>query len=70
MNPFLALSIMLILRWLQFIGSQQLLGDFPTRARILAELIESTERHSANLSKYALNAHQMTDDSNDGKQVM
>lgn len=67
MNPFLASGIILILRWLQFIGSRRILGDFPESARMLSELLEDTTGYSGRLNSYIQADNHM---SNDGKQVM
>jgi hypothetical protein len=67
MNPFIASGILLILRWLQFLGSRKILGDFPEQARILAGLLDDTQRYSDRLTAFSLAEHQMTDT---GKQVM
>jgi hypothetical protein len=69
MNPFLASGIILILRWLQFIGSREILGSFPEKARMLSELLEDTTQYSARLNNYVQTENHMSDTS-DSKKVM
>lgn len=62
MNPFLASGIILILRWLQFIASQQILGRSLTEsALMLTGMLEETKRYSDSLSSYCIAEHKMSD---------
>jgi hypothetical protein len=72
MNPFLASGLILILRWLQFIASQQVFQADKTVNtdlwRKFDEMLEDTKRFSDRLSNYCVASHAMSD--TDGKQVM
>jgi hypothetical protein len=68
MNPFLASGIILILRWLQFIASQQVLDrSLIESAALLSGMLEETKHYTESLSNYCVTEHAMSDT---GKQVM
>lgn len=65
MNPFLASGIILILRWLQYIASQQAFrADKTVNAETwlkFGEMLEDTKRFSDRLSNYCVASHAMSD---------
>lgn len=62
MNVFLVKGILLILRWLQFIGSRQLLGDFKEQAHILSTLLAETQEYSDLMTRHVLHSHGFTNE--------